>query len=64
MPWFCSVLDLRASIIHFIESPKHFEVGEHLKKTIAEKCFYLADGKATERIAAEIEKLIAESPVI
>jgi surface carbohydrate biosynthesis protein (TIGR04326 family) len=57
VPWFCTATDLREAVIRFMTSPESFAIDANTIKDVEEKCFYLADGKASERIADEIEKI-------
>ncbi len=51
VPSFCSVRDLRESLKKFIEEPRSFMPDMETGQGVARKCFYAADGKASDRIA-------------
>lgn len=58
IPTFCSVSKLRDSLKEFIDNPVPFIIEEKTRKNILNKCFYKADGKASERITNKIIDLL------
>lgn len=55
IPSFYSVSDLRRSLKDFISGPARFIPGNQLRDFVTRKCFYAADGRASQRIADYIE---------
>ena len=55
IPSFNSVGNLREALKRFIIDPNLFMPNEEDRKFIVRQCFYAADGKASERIAAHIQ---------
>ena len=51
VPSFCTISDLRESLKRFITNPNLFIPDEKTKSLVLKKCFFLADGGASERIA-------------
>jgi surface carbohydrate biosynthesis protein (TIGR04326 family) len=58
IPTFYSVSKLRDRLKEFIDNPYPFIIEEKARKNILNKCFYKADGKASERIKSKIIDLL------
>jgi surface carbohydrate biosynthesis protein (TIGR04326 family) len=58
IPTFCSVIELRKSLKKFIDNPVPFIPDEKTRNNVLNKCFYKADGKASERIKSKIIDLL------
>ena len=58
IPTFYSVSELRESLKKFIGNPVPFIPDEKTRNNVLNKCFYKADGKASERIASKIIDLL------
>ncbi|MFQ5715310.1 MAG: hypothetical protein ACE5GU_14890 [Candidatus Scalinduaceae bacterium] len=51
VPSFCTISDLRESLKRFISNPNPFIPDEKTRSLTLRKCFFLADGGSSERIA-------------
>jgi surface carbohydrate biosynthesis protein (TIGR04326 family) len=58
IPAFYSVSKLRDSLKEFIANPVPFILEEKTRNNVLNKCFYKADGKASERIKSKIIDLL------
>jgi hypothetical protein len=58
IPTFYSVSELRESLKEFIDNPVPFILEEKTRNNVLNKCFYKADGKASERITCKINDLL------
>ena len=63
IPVFSSVSDLRESIGAFVQNPDSFSPTDEMRLHVLRNCFYLADGKAGDRIVEHISRFISSPPV-
>lgn len=59
IPTFCSVSDLRHSLLKFINDPASFRPDEKTRRNVVNNCFFKADGKSSERIAERLLELLS-----
>lgn len=63
IPVFFCVSDLREAIEAFVQNADSFSPTDEIRLHVLRNCFYLADGKASERIAECISRIISSPPV-